>query len=224
MSAYIIAIEGGDGVGKNTVSHALTKILISQGFRTTVIDFPRYSETLAGSALGQFLSGSHKRVVTPKVAAVLYALDRLEFQPEIEQAKRDNDFIIFDRYIASNVAYQGAKVATDKTNAFMEWIAHLEVETLGICPANLNVLLSLDADQAKDLIAKKEVRTYTDLKYDLHEADDDLQRTLRLNYERLISTSHLGEWLKVTVSADGTLRTPKAICDEILSHLVAIPR
>jgi dTMP kinase len=125
LTAFVIAIEGGDGVGKNTIANALAEALRSKGKRAEIIDFPRYQDTHAGAALAQYLNGKSKRPIGAKVAAVLYALDRLEFKDEIDNAIESNDFVIFDRYVASNVAYLAAKVVSEDRLLLMDWVAKL---------------------------------------------------------------------------------------------------
>lgn len=219
MTAFLIAIEGGDGVGKNTISNTLASALRAEGKRVEVIDFPKYSETLAGAALGTFLNGETKRPVSPKVAGVLYALDRLEYKADIEAAADMNDFIIFDRYIASNIAYQGAKVSPADRADLMDWIASLETEKFGLPLPNLNILLRLEVSRARELVGRKQRRSYTALAHDLHEADDTLQEKLRQNYEYLAETASLSPWLVVDVSLEGTLLSPATICDSIMHSL-----
>src|SRR3954470_23833003 len=96
----ILVIEGADGVGKNTASKGVRDALNASGRRATVIGFPRYGETIGGVTIGRFLAGEMAVPVTPRAAAVLYALDRLEWLPRIEEALAANDVLIFDRYIA----------------------------------------------------------------------------------------------------------------------------
>lgn len=215
MTAFIIAIEGGDGVGKNTIANALAHSLRSKSKSVAVIDFPRYGDTLAGGALKQFLNGRAKRPVSAQVAAVLYALDRLEYRDEIQKAVAENDFVIFDRYVASNIAYQAAKVPSDDRSAMMDWVSNIELDIFSLPKPNLNVLLRLDVTTARDLVSQKPKRDYTSLEHDVHEADDTLQARLRENYERMADQGMPSSWTVIDVSRSGLLRTPSEICTEL---------
>lgn len=219
MTAFVIAIEGGDGVGKNTIANALADSLRSKSKSVAVIDFPRYGDTLAGGALKQFLNGETKRPVTAQVAAVLYALDRFEYLDHILKAIDENDFVIFDRYVASNVAYQAAKVPRSGSSAMMEWVASLELETFSLPRPNLNVLLRLDVAAARSLVSQKPKRDYTNLEHDVHEADDTLQAQLRENYERIADQAMISEWTVIDVSRFGSLRSPTEICLELERYI-----
>lgn len=222
MTAFLIAIEGGDGVGKNTIANALADSLRSKSKSVAVIDFPRYGDTLAGGALKQFLNGETKRPVTAQVAAVLYALDRFEYRDHILKANNENDFVIFDRYVASNVAYQAAKVPRADSSAMMDWIASLELETFSLPRPNLNVLLRLDVAAARSLVSLKQKRDYTNLEHDVHEADDTLQAKLRENYEHIADQDMISRWTVIDVSRFGSLRSPTEICLELEQYIAEL--
>lgn len=224
MSAFTVAIEGGDGVGKNTIANALASSLRSKRKKVSVIDFPRYKDTLAGSALTQFLNGETRRPVTAEIAAVLYALDRFEYREDIERSIRSNDVVIFDRYVASNVAYQGAKVPLSDRTEMMDWVARLELETFALPKPDLNVLLRLDVTAARQLVGRKPKRAYTELVHDIHEADDALQTRLRENYELIAERGMISSWSIIDVSNAGTLRTPSEICAELESNIEKVER
>src|SRR5262249_10780315 len=127
----LVAIEGADGAGKATASENVRKALSHRHIKATVISFPRYRETVGGFALGEFLGGRMPVPVTAETSAVLYALDRLESRSLIADAQASNDVVIFDRYIASNVAYQAAKVRSEEVARTTKWIVELETNTFG---------------------------------------------------------------------------------------------
>jgi dTMP kinase len=56
-----------------------------------VIGFPRYGETLAGVTIGKLLAGEMPVAATPRAAATLYALDRLEWRDAILEAQARHD-------------------------------------------------------------------------------------------------------------------------------------
>ena len=69
----LIAIEGIDGAGKGTQAAQLVQRLQESGRSATSIQFPRYSETTFGTAIGDFLNGRFGDLDTvhPQLAAVL---------------------------------------------------------------------------------------------------------------------------------------------------------
>ena len=108
----LIAIEGIDGSGKGTQSGLLTERLRDLGYRTASIQFPRYSATTFGAAIGDFLNGRFGSLeeVHPQLAAVLYAGDRFESLSVLEEAVNTSDVVVLDRFTASNFAHQAAKL------------------------------------------------------------------------------------------------------------------
>jgi dTMP kinase len=215
----LIVIEGADGVGKNTASRGLCDALNAAGRSAVVIGFPRYGETAAGVTIGRFLAGEMPVPVTPRAAAVLYALDRLEWRDSILEAQAAYDVVIFDRYIASNMAYQAAKLEAAEARAMMDWILTLETGQFALPCPTLSIYLDTPWDLARELILKKAQRSYTDKSFDAYEADIALQQRVRANYEAIVAADLLGPWRIVHASEGGTMRAPGAIVDEIISHI-----
>ena len=216
--AFLLAIEGADGAGKATVSAAVAAQLCVQGKRAAVVSFPRYADTVGGHVLGEYLGGRLPRAVSPQAAAVLYALDRFESRDHLLDVGAANDVVVFDRYIASNMAYQGAQVPAAKTAALMEWIARLETRQFALPAPDLSVYLDTPQDVARALIARKRRRSYTDDAYDAYEADAKLQARVRDNYAAMAAAKLLGPWATVETTIDGISRAP----DEIAAEIVAL--
>lgn len=215
----LVAIEGGDGVGKNTIADNLHRIVTENGFRSYRIDFPQYKSTVAGKALGEFLNGRTAEL-TPRTAAALYALDRFESLQLHRWNELDVDFVIFDRYVASNVAYQSAKVGLTEVDEIRNWIIDLECRVYGLPKPHINVLLDLPYNKAVDLIRRKSARDYTDRTLDVHEADGLLQNSLRDRYADLSKINVLGEWMTVQIVDKSGLRHPDDITNQIYDHLL----
>nr|WP_206376866.1 dTMP kinase [Sphingomonas sp. G-3-2-10] len=215
----LVAIEGADGVGKATTARTLCETLNALGRSATVIAFPRYGETTGGVTIGRFLAGEIPVPVMPKAAAVLYALDRFEWRDAILEAQAAHDVVIFDRYIASNMAYQAAKVSADEARPLMDWIGELELRQFALPSPDLCVYLDTPWELARAMILQKAQRSYTDRSFDEHEADVALQQRVRANYEDMLANGPLEPWRVVRASEDGTMRTPQAIVAEILTHI-----
>lgn len=217
--SFLVAIEGADGAGKNTAAMGLRAALESQGISARVISFPRYSDTVGGFALGEFLSGRLPVPTTPQAAAVLYALDRMESVPIISAAGAANDVVIFDRYIASNMVYQASKVPEQEAYELMDWIWRLEVETFRVPPPDLSIYLDTSLEHAQELMHLKERRSYTERTLDEHEADLGLQERVRANYAAVAEKGGFGEWRVVRSATTQGLRPPEQIVEEIVALL-----
>ena len=114
-SGKLIVIEGVDGSGKRTQTELLSRALTARGIACLTVSFPHY-DSFFGRMIGRFLNGEFGDLdaVDPHFAALLYAGDRLEAKPQLESALAAGKTILADRYVASNLAHQGARVAPDK--------------------------------------------------------------------------------------------------------------
>ncbi|WP_174286702.1 thymidylate kinase [Sphingomonas bacterium] len=218
MSVFL-AIEGADGAGKATASAAVADLLRANGKRAAVVSFPRYGDTIGGHMLGELLSGRLPRGATPESAAVLYALDRFESRAHVGDVAAANDVVVFDRYVASNMAYQAAKVGSDEADRLMRWILALETGAFGLRPPDLSVYLDTPPARALDQILQKRRRSYTDRALDENEADARLQLAVRTAYRSMVARSIAGRWITVATMAGDAMRTPAAIAEEIVAAI-----
>lgn len=215
----LLAIEGADGAGKATASALVVEQLLAAGRSACVISFPRYTETVGGWALGAMLAGTLPRPVSPKAAATLYALDRMESRDVLMTALDAHEIVVFDRYIASNMAYQAAQVPPGEAAAMMDWIAALETGAFALPAPDLSIYLDTPAAIARGLILKKRKRSYTDDAFDAYEADSGLQDRVRANYAAMVEARILGDWLTVSTVTEGVSRPPAEIAAEIVAAL-----
>lgn len=218
----IVAIEGADGVGKNTTSNLLCATLNASGRKAEVIGFPRYGETAAGVTIGRYLAGDMPVPVTPYAAATLYALDRFEWRERILEAVAANDVLIFDRYVASNMAYQGARVNVHNSREIMDWVLALETGQFALPVPALSIYLDTPWELAKAMIQQKAERSYTAKSFDEYEADVALQARVRANYEAIVAADLLGPWRIVRASNGQTMRPPEEIVAEIVANIARI--
>lgn len=218
---FLLAIEGADGAGKATTAAAVARQLADAGKRVETIAFPRYGDTIGGHVLGDFLGGRLPRAGSPQALAVLYALDRFESAGHIRDAMARSDVLVFDRFIASNMVYQGAKVPVAEADALMRWIVALETGQFGLPAPDLSVYLDTPIDTARAQVARKHKRDYTELVYDQHEADAALQAAVRVNYAALAASDLIGDWITVRpLGRDGAMRPPAAIAGEIVAAVL----
>lgn len=215
--SFLLAIEGGDGAGKGTAAAEVARQLRERGRTATTLSFPRYADTTAGWAVGEQLAGRLPRDVSPHAAAVLYALDRYESRDVLAAAMTSHDVVVLDRYIASNLVYQGAKVSPDGAVALMRWIWALEAEQFALPAPQLSIYLETPLVVARTLIARKHQRSYTDRAFDENEADEALQARVREGYAALAVAGWAGDWVTVSTVVNGALRPPSEIAAAILA-------
>jgi dTMP kinase len=213
--ALLVAIEGIDGVGKGTQSALLCRSLGERGRRAALLSFPRYHETRFGAAAGEFLNGRFGALdeVHPQLAALLFAGDRFESRDVILEAATRHDVVVFDRYVASNVAHQAAKLDEPERSKLIEWIEAIEYDVFGLPRPGLTVLLDLPTTEAQRLIARKSQRSYTDRAVDLHEIDADYLERVRKVYQTLARQD--SRWETIDCLAEGTLRPVESIAAQL---------
>lgn len=214
MTARIIAFEGIDGSGKGTQSRLLADSFKDAGQNVSLISFPRYSATRFGRAIGDFLNGRYGELdnVSPWLASMLYAGDRFESRSLLEEAVDTRDVVILDRYVASNIAHQGARVEPAQRGEIIDWIEGIEYEVFGLPKADQVVLLDVPVNVSQDLISRKAPRDYTDAAADLQESNVPYLAAVREVYAEL---SQRKNWRVVNCVGDGEVRGIDVIHDEI---------
>lgn len=214
----LIAIEGIDGSGKGTQAGLITQRLNDQGYRTSSIQFPRYSATTFGQAIGDFLNGRFGSLdeVHPQLAAVLYAGDRFESLSVLNEAIDSSDVVILDRFTASNFAHQAAKLQGEERQKLINWIDDVEHRVFGLPRPDLNILLDISSDWSRELVSRKDERDYTSEEADIQESDRPYLERVRQCYRDIAASRD--NWTVVNCLADnGELRPVETISDDILA-------
>lgn len=172
-SGIFIVLEGTDGSGKGTQFQLLAKKLSAAGHNIATFDFPQYEQP-SSYFVRQYLNGEYgdSDQVGPYTGSLFFSLDRYEAAPQIRQALADGKVVIANRFTGSNMAHQGTKFRNpEERRGYFIWLDNLEFQMLGIPRPDLNIVLRVPADTAQTLVDKKDTRSYTDKKRDIHEAD-----------------------------------------------------
>ncbi len=216
-----IAIEGIDGAGKRTQIDLLSHALMMKKIQHTVVRFPNY-ESFMGKMVARFLNGEFGALeqVDAHFSALLYAGDRLEAKPKLEEVLHSGRGIIADRYVGSNFAHQGARVAPEKREEFIAWLRHLEYEIYGLPEEGMTVYLRVPAEEAQKLVEKKGARDYTKLKHDLLEADLHHLKEAVCVYDELAADEDYG-WITVDCfdATAGKLYAPAEIHRRVMEEI-----
>lgn len=202
----LIVIEGLDGAGKRTLTDGLCAALAEQGASTARLAFPRYDDDvhaeLARDALYGRLGDLSDSV---HGMAVMFALDRRAAIPVLTDLLAGHDVVIVDRYVASNAAYNAARLHQDAAGEVVAWVHALEIERFGLPVPDLQLLLSAPRSVAAER-ALGRASTEVGRERDAYESDDDLQARTAAVYAQLAATSWLSPWEIV----DGTARVDTA--------------
>jgi dTMP kinase len=219
----LVVLEGVDGAGKATQLELVSGSLRRAGLATETIAFPRYQQGLFGESVARFLNGGFgdPRAVAPHFPALLFACDRLEHRGELLELLERSDVVLADRYVASNAAYQAARLEGEERAAFLGWLERVEYEVFDLPRPELQIYLRVEVGTAQRLVAGKRQRTYTEKRYDVFEDDARLQRSVAEIYEDFVARSFGGPWAAVDVSdASGAPRAAEAIAAAIVERVL----
>jgi dTMP kinase len=214
----LVAVEGLDGAGKRTQSEFLIARAQARGLSSALMSFPRYHETESAALIAAYLNGEYGGLdaIDPHFPALLYALDRFESRDLVVNRLASCDLVVIDRYVASNLAYQAARVENSCREKFITWLASVEYDLFKLPPADLTLLLAVTPSVSRRLVDRKDRRVYTDAKADLHEKNDSLLQSCAGVYEELSCRQFKSKWLRIecTERAD-TIRKREEIGDEM---------
>ena len=123
-----------------------------------------------------------------------------------------------DRYIASNLAHQAARVPAEKRAEFIAWLRQLEYGIYGLPAEDLVIYLRVPAQEGHRLVGLKSARNYTAKQRDLQESD-----LLHLNeaarvYDQLAQAPN---WVTIDCfnSKLGSHRTPEEIHRDVIEAI-----
>jgi dTMP kinase len=215
--AVLLELEGIDGSGKGTQAARLAANATARGHRVATFSFPTYDGNPFSRAVADYLNGAFGGAdeVHPELAALLYACDRWHARPRLLAALDENDLVVLDRYVGSNLAHQGSKLEGDAREQLLDWLLEVEYGEFALPVPDLVVLLDAPPALARELVGRKSARSYTTLAADIHEADrahTDATREVYLDLAR-----RQGWHVVRAADDDGNLRDVDAIADEIWS-------
>lgn len=196
MKSRFIAIEGLDGAGKSTQITLLIDFLKGAGIKTKYVHFPRSGAGVFGNLIAKFLRGEFGDVknVHPQLVALLFAEDRKDFSDTINKWLNEEYFVLVDRYVLSNIAFQCAKTKSNSEKTELrEWINRFEYEYNKIPKPNLSIYLDVPFEFTRQSLKEKRKgneRNYLNGKDDIHEKDMELQIAVKSEYEKLIKSEN----------------------------------
>lgn len=136
----LIVIEGTDCSGKQTQTDILVNNLKEMGYNAISFGFPNYASP-TGKIIGEAYLGKHSpsyftegiENVDPKISSLYYAADRAYNIDIIKKHLEHGYIVVLNRYVESNMAFQGGKIKDIKMrNMMYEWLDNLEFVLLGL--------------------------------------------------------------------------------------------
>ena len=220
----LLAIEGIDGAGKGTLCRELLALAQGRGIRAAALSFPRYEENQFADLVARYLRGEMGAIdqVPVRYAALLYGGDRFESRADLMALIAAHDLVILDRYVASNMAYNAAKLPTAERGDLIAWIDQLEFTMFEMPRPDLTLLLATSTQLAHRMVGEKAARSYTRQTRDMHEADRDYLAVVAEVYGDLAKTGGEG-WLTVDpMDQSANLRPAKDIAASVWRHLALL--
>lgn len=222
QGAFIV-IEGTDGSGKETQFKLLASGLTQLGYRIATFDFPRYGEASA-APIEDYLNGVYGSLkeVGPYAGSILFTIDRVAAKPAIQKALDSGQIVLCNRYTASNMAHQGAKISnSSQKRQYFSWLDDLEFVKCELPRPDKNLILSVPAEIAQKMVDKKAKRSYTGQKRDIHEADlKHLQSSVDV-YQELCDLFP-NQFIKVDCLRHGALMSIEQIHQKIMQLTIKV--
>lgn len=193
MRGFYLALEGGEGAGKTTVTALLKNLLEERGEHVTVVREP--GSTKLGDEIRLLVL--HSVDMTPWAEAMLFAAQRAQLVAEVVRpALNRGEFVISDRSLYSSLAYQGS----GRSLGFSDVRLVNSVAVEGLLP-ELAVVLGVDPDVGR---SRQEVADRIGGEH------DQFQRRVAEGYRELAAN----EPERVTIIPAGN--DPEAVAEEIL--------
>lgn len=218
----LVVLEGLDGAGKSTQVRRLKEYLETVSARMEYIHFPRYDAPVYGDLISRFLRGEFGSIeaVHPQLVALLFAEDRHAAAPSMRRILDEGGTVLLDRYVYSNIAYQCAKLSSEKDReALRDWIFTTEYDSFNLPKPDLNIFLDVPISFVEGRLEssrKGNDRKYLMGRQDIHESDIDFQKCVRSIYLR--QTELDPTFIRVDCSdADGRMLPPGAISEKVRS-------
>ncbi|MET0189851.1 MAG: dTMP kinase [Pseudonocardia sediminis] len=202
----LVVIEGLDGAGKRTFARALVAELDALGARTTSLAFPRYDDDVHAELARDALYGRMGDLGSSVHAmAVLFALDRRAAAPELRTALAGHDVVLVDRYVASNAAYNAARLDQDAAGEVVAWVRALEIDRFDVPVPDHQLLLAVPREVAAARARSRELAEPGRAR-DAYESDEGLQARTDAVYRQLAASSWLSPWTVLDGAGDPDTR------------------
>lgn len=209
----LIVIEGTDCSGKQTQTDILVENLKKLGVKAISFSFPNYASP-TGKIIGEAYLGKHSESyftegienVDPRISSLYYAADRAYNIDIIKRHLEAGYIVVLNRYVESNMAFQGGKIKDIKSrNMMYEWLDNLEFVLLDLPRPDLVLFLYLPYEYVCTL---KSIRGKI--------ANINLLRMAETAYLEL---STIYDYEKINCLKENHLRSIEDISEEILEKV-----
>ena len=226
----LIIIEGTDCSGKETQTNRLVERLQNENIKVGRFSFPNY-ESPTGKIIGACLLGKPAMTnellkkdssffpegggnIDPLAACDFYAADRRYNLPILNKLLSENEIVIIDRYVTSNMAHRGGLLKTkDERLKIYEKIDKLEYDINELPRPDKTILLYLPFEYAKLL------------KQNRKELPDEVERNeeyLKRGEEAYLELAELYNYDIINCNSDGRIRSIEDINNELYDKIIKL--
>ena len=209
----IIAVEGIDGAGKQTLVDEMATQTSDAGEIVARVAFPRYEAGPYGTAIGEALKADHSVLRSSVEAmAVMYAVDRWHWWETLDEVY---SICLADRWCASNAAYGSARMRLEGLDPtrFIDWVADFEFGDLALPQPDLTVLLATGEQVASSARKSRAPE-------DAYEATAGLQDHALDTYLALAERSWGGRWLVLDpMDTSGARKPANDLAAEVIATI-----
>jgi len=194
-----VAIEGGDAVGKNTLTTKIFEWVLVQGNRAKRYTCPNYEGPIGRVILDRLLT--HRALSEPLELQCMMMADRYATAAKIDRDLLTSAFVVVDRWWQSAYVY-GHATGIEKS-LLMDMHEHLP-------QAQINILLDLPWEQAT---------TRRPYKRDSYEKNEELMKKVRQGYLDLWTQNKdrtPDKWVVIDAS-----QSPDEVFAQAIKHIEA---
>lgn len=213
----IIVIEGTDCSGKETQSKLLKEYLENNNIKVATFSYPQYNtptgKIIAGPLLGKpsvCPSWFDNYVeIDSKVASLYFAADRRFSLSVLKELISNNEVVIIDRYIYSNMGHQGSKIESKEERLKMyKFLETLEFDLLELPRPDLVIFLYLPYTYGIELKKNR--------KEALDEAEKSMIHQIK-SEQTYLELSNLYNFNKIDCFKNNQVLTREEISKEVIS-------
>lgn len=211
----IIALEGGDKIGKTTQIDGLLSFMRECFGSTTLVKYPVY-DSPTGREITHYLNGDfgEPNTLAPERIIKLYADDRLADRERVRDVLARGDNVLFDRYVASN-AFTISRMPRNTWAQWIKYLYNLEFNQNELPRPDLNLFLYLDPRVAMNISGGEE--TWQKSARDVHEADLQMQIHTADVY-RMMAAQDPKHWRIIDQMDDDDTRRSADMVQRLLQH------
>ncbi len=171
-----IVIHGANNLGKSTQAKLLVEKMNVKNYKTEYLKYPIYNILPSGKIINDYLRNNNPFQLTPREAQTIYALNRTQYEPELNAKLSAGLNIVAEDYTGTGIAWGiGAGVAE---NYLKQINSHLLEE---------NLTFLLDGERFKESVEDGHK----------HEIDDELWQKVR---EAHLKLAEEYKWIKINAN------------------------